>query len=467
MLTVKRGTFYDGDQPVFLFGGECHYFRLEPDQWAQRLQMLKAAGCNLVSTYVPWLWHEPRQYMQDFVGSTHPRRNLVRFLELCAEGGMRVMVRPGPYVMSELRNEGIPEWVFRRHPEVVAQQPSGQPHPARVISYLHPTFLDMVARWYDGVLGVMEPFWAERGGPVEILQLDNEIGMLHWVTQCGDHHPLTQRRFSDVISPQASSAGTDSGWLRFLECSEASEDGGVARHFAWALFNRQEIAEYVLRLQSLARERNSGALFAINVHGFKDFSVYSRGTDYPIGVSQLLAAARQTGALVAGDFYPGHLTYDNYHDVILATVITAAMGGPDKPIFSAEFQSGRLSDRPTVSAHDLDLLTRLCVAHGMNALNYYMFCAGDNPEDIGLFGPRHEWQAPVASDGTPRPSYAAAARLGHLFADWGSSLATTRLVRDTTLGFYAPYYMTEEPCPDQPQVRQMISEMSYMREHLH
>jgi len=467
VLTVKQGAFYDGDQPVFLYGAECHYFRLEPDQWVQRLQMVKAAGCNLVSTYIPWLWHEPLQYQQDFVGSTHPRRNLVRFLELCADLGMRVMVRPGPYVMSELRNEGIPEWVFQRYPEVVAQQPSGQPHPARVISYLHPTFLTVVKRWYDGVLAVMAPFWADRGGPIEILQLDNEIGMLHWVTQCGDHHPLTLRRFSEAVSPSASGTGIDHGWSRLVECSEPSVNGDIARHFEWALFNRQEMADYALHLQTLARECGCGALCAINVHGFKDFSIYSRGTDYPIGVSQLLKAAKLTGALVAGDFYPGHITYDNYHDVVLATAITAAMGGADKPIFSAEFQSGRLSDRPTVSAHDLDLLTRLCVAHGMNALNYYMFCAGDNPEDIGLFGPRHEWQAPIASDGTPRSSYAAATRLGRLFADWGSSLVATSLVHDTTIGFYAPYYMTEEACPDSPEVRQMISELSHVREHLH
>ncbi|WP_348520816.1 hypothetical protein [Alicyclobacillus fastidiosus] len=68
---------------------------------------------------------------------------------------------------------------------------------------------------------------------------------------------------------------------------------------------------------------------------------------------------------------------------------------------------------------DLDLNTRTCVAHGMNALNYYMFVAGENYEEIGLFGRRHEWQAPIDSNGDLRPNYDKARHLGSVFKTVG------------------------------------------------
>lgn len=475
LLTIRDGAFYEGDEPVFLFGAECHYFRIDPTDWRERLLQVKAAGCNLISTYVPWLWHETREGDCDFSGATHPRRNLTQFLELCGELGFYVIVRPGPYVMSELRREGIPEWVLTDYPEIVAQTAEGAPHPTHVVSYLHPTFLKLAASWYQAVLTAMLPFMADRGGPIAVVQLDNEIGMLHWVTNGADFHPVTLGRYEQFLQSQEAA-------IPFLSASAREETAvgiaqaepllgrgqhALAEHFLWSQFCREDIAEYVSFLERTARDVGVTVPFLINIHGFKDFSVYSRGTEYPIGVSQLRTAAKQSGALVAGDFYPGHITYDNFHDVIVSTLFTAAIASPEQPIFSAEFQSGRLTDRPTVSGRDLDLLTRLCVAHGMNALNYYMFCAGDNPEDIGLFGSRHEWQAPIASDGSLRPAYAAASHLGSLLAGIGRDLCSAPKAVDTHVAFYSPYYMTETAWPKSDDVSGLLAYFAFQREHFH
>jgi len=474
LITIHDGAFYEGNDPVFFFGAECHYFRIDPSQWRDRLLQVRAAGCNLVSTYVPWLWHEETEGHTDFTGTTHPRRNLLSFLQLCSELDFYVIVRPGPYVMSELRREGIPEWVLEQYPEVIAQRNGGGDHPTKVVSYLHPTFLRLAESWYNAVLGVMKPFLADVGGPIVIVQLDNEIGMLHWVTNGADFHPLTLARYdayarkmnySNVpLSPVAdghNGRSLVSGELLPMQQEE------LRTHFLWTEFCREEIAEYASFLAETATRAGVTVPYLINIHGFKDYSVYSRGTDYPIGVSQLRTAARRSNWLVAGDFYPGHITYDNFHDVIISTLVTASISASDQPIFSAEFQSGRLSDRPTVSGEDLDLLTRLCVAHGMNALNYYMFCAGDNPEDIGLFGTRHEWQAPIASDGTLRPSYAVAAHLGHLLTGMGHELCLATKVIDTHVAFYSPYYMTETVWSQSDVERNLVSDFSFQREQYH
>ena len=482
LLTIRDGAFYEGGEPVFLFGAECHYFRIDPVDWRERLLQVKAAGCNLISTYVPWLWHEPGEGDFDFVGATHPRRNLTQFLELCRELGFYVIVRPGPYVMSELRREGIPEWVLRDYPEVIARTVDGASHPTRVVSYLHPTFLKLAESWYHAVLTAMLPYMSDRGGPIVVVQLDNEIGMLHWVTNGADFHPVTLERYERFLQqkpaaiPLMSSSAREQAAAGIVEAvTEIAQVEPIAdhefhalsQHFLWSEFCREDIAEYVSFLEHTARRVGVSVPFLINVHGFKDFSVYSRGTEYPIGVSQLRTAAGRSGALVAGDFYPGHITYDNFHDVIVSTLFTAAISSPDQPIFSAEFQSGRLTDRPTVSGRDLDLLTRLCIAHGMNALNYYMFCAGDNPEDIGLFGARHEWQAPIASDGALRPAYAAASHLGSLLSGVGRDLCSAPKLIDTHVAFYSPYYMTETAWPQSGDVSDLLAYFAFQREHFH
>ncbi|WDL96100.1 beta-galactosidase [Alicyclobacillus sp. ALC3] len=451
LVYYENKHFVINGRKTFLYGAECHYFRLDPDQWSDRLQKIKDAGFNLVSTYVPWIWHEPVEGQIDLVGLTHPRRNLREFLDMCNEYGMYAVVRPGPYVMSELKNEGIPHWLLDEYPEIIAHTPSGEPHPTRVVSYLHPLYLEFVEKWYREVSRIVQPRLITNGGPIIMFQLDNEIGMLHWVTNTGDNHPHTLKRFAEFDrSKQEKRPLTE-----------------LAKHWAWAEFARQEAAEYVRVLAQLARRNGIDVPFIVNVHGFKDFSVYSRGVDYPIGLSQLRDAARVDDVVLAGDFYPGKIGYDNFHDLILSSALTDALAQPEQPLFSAEFQSGRLSDRPRVSPSDVDLITRLCVANGMNALNYYMYCGGDNVEGIGLFGRRHEWQAPIASNGDLRPSYAVTSYLGQLLHTFGDTLCEAPKLVDTFIGFYSPYYATEIVNREDADVRRVIGDIESERENMH
>jgi beta-galactosidase len=450
VIRYQNKHFSINGKKTFLYGAECHYFRIDPAEWVDRLQKIKDAGFNLVSTYVPWIWHEPEEGAFDFEGATHPRRNLVDFLDLCASFGLYCIIRPGPYVMSELKNEGIPHWLLDSYPEVVARTKSGEPHPARVVSYLHPTYLKRVEAWYREVCARVVPRLITNGGPVIMFQLDNEIGMLHWVTNTADYNSDTLERYRAFVS----------------QLSNQPQDG-LASHWTFGQFARHYYAEYVKTLKRMAEENGINVPFIVNVHGFKDFSVYSRGVDYPIGLSQLREAAHVDDVVLAGDFYPGKIGYDNFHDLLLSSALTDAIGKPEQPLFSAEFQSGRLADRPRVYPSDVDLITRLCVASGMNALNYYMYCGGDNVEGIGLFGRRHEWQAPIASNGTLRPSYQVTRHLGELFKTFGEALCESPKVVDTYIGFYTPYYATETVDRQNPTVQCVIQEIEVQREHFH
>lgn len=451
MIHYENKHFQIQGKKTFLYGAECHYFRIDPEDWSDRLAKIKKAGFNLVSTYVPWLWHEPQEGKFDFVGNSHPRRNLVAFLDLCMSLDLYCIVRPGPYVMSELKNEGIPEWLLNFYPEVIATTETGDLHPTRVISYLHPTYLNLVEKWYKEVCFHVVPRLITHGGSIIMFQLDNEIGMLHWVTNTTDHNKDSLQhyeQFCDKVSPIKPHSALESHW-------------------SWAEFARYYYAEYVRTLKMIAEANGIDVPFILNVHGFKDFSVYSRGVDYPIGLSQLQEAARVGDVILAGDFYPGKIDYDNFHDLLIASALTEAMGKPDQPLFSAEFQSGRLADRPRIYSNDVDLITRLCVASGMNALNYYMYCGGDNVDGIGLFGRRHEWQAPIASNGDLRPSYQVTYHLGQLFNVFGEFLCDAPKNVDTHIGFYPFYYATETVNHNDEMVQGVISEIASQREYFH
>jgi len=455
VIHYENKHFIIDGKKTFLYGAECHYFRLDPAEWKDRLEKIRAAGFNLVSTYVPWIWHEPIEGQFDFEGVTHPRRNLKAFLDLCVEYKLYCVVRPGPYVMSELKNEGIPEWLLDNYPQMIARTPSGDFHPTRVVSYLHPTYLEFVEKWYREVSKYIQPRLITTNGSIIMFQLDNEVGMLHWVTNTGDHHPDAEKRF-EAFRKQSNQSDR-------LDRSESE----LTNHWLRTAFGRQEIAEYIRVLRQMARDNGIDVPFIVNVHGFKDFSVYSRGVDYPIGLSQLREAATVDDVVLAGDFYPGKIGYDNFHDLLLSSALTDAMGKPNQPLFSAEFQSGRLSDRPRISPSDVDLITRICVASGMNALNYYMYCGGDNVEGIGLFGRRHEWQAPVAANGDLRPSYAVTSHLGQLYQVFGEALCESPKLVDTYIGFYSPYYATETVNRSDATVKHVIGQMEAEREHLH
>ena len=57
--------------------------------------MVKAMGCNTISAYIMWNYHEISPGLFDF---TSYNKNLEYFLTLAKEEKMYVLFRPGPYV---------------------------------------------------------------------------------------------------------------------------------------------------------------------------------------------------------------------------------------------------------------------------------------------------------------------------------------------------------------------------------
>ncbi|MFG1945740.1 beta-galactosidase [Nonomuraea sp. NPDC048826] len=88
--------------------GEFHYGRYLADEWREELLKVRAGGVTVVATYVFWNLHEERRGVFDWSGD----RDLRRFVATCAELGLDVVMRIGPWGYGESRNGGFPDWVL-------------------------------------------------------------------------------------------------------------------------------------------------------------------------------------------------------------------------------------------------------------------------------------------------------------------------------------------------------------------
>jgi beta-galactosidase len=439
---VQDGQFWLDGKPLFLHAGEFHYFRTPADEWPHRLNLLKDAGFNAVASYIPWLWHQPEPGVSDVDGSTHPMRDLAGFLDLAAEMGFLVIARPGPYIMAETINEGIPPWVFAQYPEAALVAQDGRVH--NLASYLHPDFLRAVTGWYRAVFGVLAPRQITRGGTIVLVHLDNEMGMPHWLRNAVDVNPDTLRRFADYLEAVHGERPAEE-----LLLEQLPQSGPLLEDYR--RFYRTYLRDYALWLWEEAKAQGLEVPPVLNIHGFAN-----GGKTFPIGLSQLIAAMEIPGMLSATDVYPLHIGEGNIHELLLVNELTKALQNPAQPLFSLEFQAGGNQDHSGVQTSFYDLHSRLCISSGMRAINHYLFFAGENDP---LLSPvkRHDWGPPVRKDGSLRPHYHRYPKLSRALAAYGDALTLARPQTCTTIGVQLDDFMTEVNNPATEEATRRIT----------
>ena len=438
---ASNGQFWIDDQPVLIQAGEFHYFRTPPEEWRHRLGLLQTAGFNAVAAYIPWRWHELAEGDTDVDGHTNPLRNLAGFLDLATEMGFYIIARPGPYIMAETINEGIPDWVFSRYPGVALINQDHQPQ--NIVSYLHPDFLKAVAGWFRAVFPVLAPRQITRGGKIILCQLDNEMAMMHWVRNHVDLNPDTVGRFAAWVraayAGQWPAAYPAANLEQFLSDNLADPQpaAGALVLEDYRRFFRAYLREYMAYLIAQAQANGLEVPPVVNVHGFMN-----GGKTFPIGLSQLIEAMDLPGVISATDVYPGLISDGTFHQLVLLNEITKAVDHPDQPLFSIEFQAGGNGDFYIGQSSLADLHTRLCISTGMRAVNHYLFFDGENDP---LLSPvkRHDWGHPVRKDGTLRRHYARYPKLSAVLNTYGEDLVRAQPETVTTIGFQLDDFMTE------------------------
>jgi beta-galactosidase len=435
---VHDGHFWIDNQPQLIQAGEFHYFRTPQDQWAHRLGLLKTAGFNAVAMYIPWLWHQLEEGVSDFDGHSHPMRDLASFLDLAADMGFWIIPRPGPYIMAETINEGIPPWVFIHYPQVafIAQDEKVQ----NIVSYLHPNFLACVKEWYKAIFAVLTPRQITHGGRIIMIQLDNEMGMPHWVRNIFDINPDTLARFAAHLQnrygSQLSNRYPTDNLPEFLR-------EGILRPTAPTIaddyrhFYQDYLHEYMSFLWNEAKANGMTVPPIVNIHGFMN-----GGKTFPIGLSQLVKVMEMDGMISATDVYPITIGEGNFHQLLFVNETTKALQNKEQALFSVEFQAGGNPDFGSGQSSFFDLHSRLCISTGMRAINHYIFFDGENDPVLSPVK-RHDWGHPVRKDGTLRPHYYRYPKLSQVLQAYGKALVLARPQTTTTIGFLLDNFMTE------------------------
>lgn len=154
-LAVNSRYLLRDGKPWLPVVGEFHYSRYPEAGWEEEILKMKAAGVDIIATYVFWIHHEEIEGKFDWTG----QRDLRRFVQLCSKHGMYVEVRIGPWDHGEVRNGGFPDWILQRQIKTRVNDPD---------------YLSYVRRWYGQIAQQVKGLLWKEGGPIIAIQLENE-----------------------------------------------------------------------------------------------------------------------------------------------------------------------------------------------------------------------------------------------------------------------------------------------------
>lgn len=378
-----------------LWVGAMHYWRHAPEHWGPCLDAMKAMGLRLVDTYVPWGVHEIAQGRFDF-GESFARLDVKRFLHMCAERDLYVVVRPGPHINAELTYFGLPERVVwdracqartpRDNPVILPIVPVAFPVP----SYASDAFHDETALWFEAVGRELAELQYPNG-PIVMWQIDNE-GALYFRDgpYDQDYHPDAIRLFRSFLrekytSPKALRDAWNDPNLTFATAEppqrfDAKSAEELARHLDWMELHEHLLAEAMGRFARALE--TAGCTGVPTMHNL------------PLGeAATALNPGRiaQVVDLVGLDYY--HPANPKHHTTILRRTADLAVRceGRGVPAYGAEVGAGFPPFFAPLDDKDSLYTLMAALAYGLRGFNLYM--AVDRDRWIG---------APIDEHGLPR-----------------------------------------------------------------
>ncbi len=118
---------------------------------------------------MPWNFHNPAPGTYRFEDDA----DLGHFLELVHAAGLLVVLRAGPYMCGEWEFGGLPAWLL---------DGSSARTPMQIRTF-SPAYIAEVDTWWRVLLPRIWPYLYENGGPVVMVQIENEFGSYGDVTQ--------------------------------------------------------------------------------------------------------------------------------------------------------------------------------------------------------------------------------------------------------------------------------------------
>ncbi len=358
-------------KPYFAVSGEFHYSRMDERRWEDEIIKMRMGGVNIISTYLFWNHIEEEEGVFDFSG----RRNVRRFVELCGKHGMDVILRIGPFAHGEVRNGGLPDWLY------------GKPFEVRSLSE---GFLACVRKLYAQIAQQVHGLFFRDGGPIIGIQLDNEY-----------MHSSAPWEITTGISGEWVNPGRDGEAYILALRTIALECGLTPAFFTGTAWGGAAYSDRVMPLWG--------------GYAYRPWIFYSHQGEHPATEEYLYEDYHHNGSPCADDFLP-------------------AYPPEDRPYACCEMGAGMMCCyyyRFIYPYKCVDALANIKLGSGCNFIGYYMFHGGTNP--LGRHGtflnegqvPKrsYDYQAALGEFGQVRESYSRLKSIHSFLKCFGDRLA--------------------------------------------
>ncbi|KAK2163294.1 hypothetical protein LSH36_82g04009 [Paralvinella palmiformis] len=200
-IDYEHDTFIKDGKPFRYISGSIHYSRIPFPYWQDRLRKMHAAGLDAIQVYVPWNVHQPQYDEFDFEGQS----DLVRFIKLADQIGLLVILRAGPYICAEWEYGGFPYWLK-------------QANQSMILRSMDPGYMKPVMKWFSVLLPKIKPFLYQNGGPIIMVQIENEYGSYRGVSCDHEYMVYLREMFHYYLGKEVVLFTTDGSGVDYLKC---------------------------------------------------------------------------------------------------------------------------------------------------------------------------------------------------------------------------------------------------------
>ena len=398
MVKFRYDGFYVDDERIPVYSGAVHYWRLDPEKWGEILDKVKKMGFEVVTTYIPWEIHEIREGVFDF-GEKEPSKDIGKYLTICEEKGLKVLVRPGPQINSELTWFGYPKRILEDS-EIQARSAQNTkavltqvPRPIPALSYASEKFFKETAEWYDVICSILRKHKAPKGCIMGV-QVDNELGyFFHINPYVVDYSNSSIKKYQEFLREKYQTIENLNGLYRtnyesFEEIDpprrfEGRKKEDLPYYIDWIEYREHYLINSLDRLTGMMRER-----------GLDDVPIF-HNYPHPLGPGGSVGATTTPFNLpelerkldfVGFDIYSRKELYDHIKTIV--SYVVGCSRFPFIPEFIAGvwpwyFRPGELNDE--------EFVTKSALMHGIKGFSRYMIVE------------RNRWMgSPVTRDGRIR-----------------------------------------------------------------
>jgi beta-galactosidase len=397
-VSIQNGALTLHGEPVALYGGAVHYWRLERDGWEPILDSVRRMGFTMISIYIPWEVHEIEKGRFDF-GQVKPSNDIDAFLSLCEQKGFKIIVRPGPQINSELTWFGYPKRILADE-RLHARSAKGSkvvltqvPKPIPALNYASDEFFEETALWYDAICSILAKHAYPRGGIVGA-QIDNEMayffGVNAYASDFSDASIAAYRAFLlDKYGDLATLNGVYGSAYGGIDEVDpprrfaATSKRQIPRYADWVEYREKYLITSMDRLARMMRERGLAgiALFHNYPHPLGPGGAAS-GFTTPFNLMEL----EEKLDFVGFDIYSRKELFS--HVKTVASYVVGTSRFPYIPEFIAGVWPWYLNPG---DLHDEEFVTKAALMHGIKGFSRYMLVE------------RNRWlDSPIRRDGRER-----------------------------------------------------------------